>query len=42
MRKFKDMITGAILETDNEFVIEQYLKYADRYREIKGKAESKK
>lgn len=42
MRKFKDLTTGAVLETDNEFVIEQYLKYSDRYQEIKGKPENKK
>ena len=31
MRKFKDMKTGATLETKSEFVAEQYAKYKDRY-----------
>lgn len=39
--KFKDALTGAILETDNEFVISQYKKYADRYKEVKVKPETK-
>lgn len=38
MRKFKDLTTGAKLETDNEFVIAQYEKYAERYSEIKSKS----
>lgn len=37
MRKFKDLITGAVLATDNQFVIDQYLRYSNRYQEIKGK-----
>ena len=39
--KFKDIITGAILESENSFVVEQMKKYKDRYREIKSKAQSK-
>lgn len=31
----KDLITGAKLVTDNEFVIEQFKKHSDRYKEIK-------
>ena len=42
MRKFKDMKTGATLETKSEFVAEQYAKHKDRYREIKGKPEGEK
>lgn len=36
MRKFKDTLTGATLETDNEFVIAQYEKHTDRYQEVKA------
>ena len=40
--KFKDTLTGAVLETNNEFVINQYKKYTDRYKEVKDKTEIKK
>lgn len=33
--KFKDIKTGAILDTDNEFVILQFKKHAERYKEVK-------
>ena len=38
--KFKDLVTGCILECNNEVVVEQYKKHPDRYKEIK--AEPKK
>ena len=40
--KFKDLNTGAILETENNFVIEQYKKYPKRYKEIKNGTETTK
>lgn len=43
--KFRDNLTGATLEVNNEIVIEQYKKHTDRYKEVKEeakKAESKK
>ncbi len=33
--KFKDKVTGLILETKNDFVIGQYKKHANRYQEVK-------
>lgn len=33
--RFIDKITGAKLDTDNEFVIEQLKKYPERYEEAK-------
>jgi hypothetical protein len=33
--KFKDLILGNILETSNEFVINQYKNHTDRYEEVK-------
>lgn len=33
--KVKDLVTGGILETDNAFVIEQFKKNPDRYKEVK-------
>ena len=33
--RFKDTVTGAIVETANEFVVEQFHKHPDRYKEIK-------
>lgn len=33
--KVKDLVTGGILTTDNEFVIEQLKKNPDRYKEVK-------
>lgn len=39
--KFVDVKTGVTLETTNEFVIEQYKKNTDRYKEVKAKAEPK-
>lgn len=39
----RDLVTGAKLVTDNDFVIEQYKKHTDRYKEIKeAKTEPKK
>ena len=38
--KFKDLVTGAVLDANNEMVIEQYKKHTDRYKEVKP--ESKK
>lgn len=35
--KFKDLITGNVIECNNDFVIEQYKKYSDRFKEIKVK-----
>ena len=35
--KFKDLATGYIVESDNEFVIEQYKNHPDKYKEIKAK-----
>lgn len=32
--KFKDLMTGNTLETDNEEVIEQYRHYPERYEEV--------
>ena len=43
--KFRDNLTGATLEVNNEIVIEQYKKHTDRYKEIKPevkKTEAKK
>lgn len=43
--KFKDLVTGAILEVDNAFVVEQCQKHSDRYKEVKPepkKVEEKK
>jgi hypothetical protein len=43
--KFKDIITGATLDVANEFVIEQYKKHTERYKEVKPepkKTEEKK
>ena len=40
--KFKDTVTGFVLETDNKFVIEQYKKHSERYAEIKPKAQKPK
>lgn len=39
--KFRDTLTGVILETRNDFVIAQYLKYPERYEEIKPIKKSK-
>lgn len=39
--KVQDTAIGCIIETDNEFVIEQFKKYPARYKEIK-KVETKK
>ena len=39
--KVQDTVIGCIIETDNEFVIEQLKKYPARYKEIK-KVEPKK
>ena len=35
--KFKDLTTGNIVESENEFVIVQYKNYPDRYKEVKAK-----
>jgi hypothetical protein len=43
--KFIDTVTGAKIEANNDFVIEQYKKYPERYKEEKTpakKAEEKK
>ena len=32
---FKDNVTGAKLDVNNEFVIEQYKKYPERYKVVK-------
>lgn len=43
--KFRDLVTKAVIETDNEFVIEQMKKHRDRYKEVKPetkKTEEKK
>ncbi|MBQ7800367.1 MAG: hypothetical protein IJ370_07720 [Oscillospiraceae bacterium] len=32
--KVKDTVIGCIIETNNEFVIEQLKKYPERYKEI--------
>lgn len=42
---FKDTVTGAKLKVDNEFVVEQFKKNPQRYKEVKNeskKAEEKK
>lgn len=39
--KFKDLQTGRELTTDNSFVIEQYKKYPERYKEVKEKPVTK-
>ena len=39
--KFKDLTTGNIVESENEFVIVQYKNYPDRYKEVKAKKETK-
>lgn len=36
--KVKDIKTGNILNTDNEFVIEQFKKYPKRYKPVTGAA----
>lgn len=36
--KFKDLVTGNVIESDNDFVVEQYKKYPERYKEVKVKA----
>lgn len=33
--KFVDKVTNATLDVVNEFVIEQYKKYPERYKEVK-------
>lgn len=33
----KDLITGNVLQSDNDFVIQQWLKNKERYTEIKNK-----
>lgn len=40
--KFKDLKLGNILETSNEFVIEQYKNHAERYEEIKEEVVTKR
>ena len=43
--KFKDALTGAVLNVTNDVVIEQYKKHSDRYKEVKPetkKADGKK
>lgn len=42
MMVFKDIVTGAKLEVNNEFVVEQYKKYPDRYKEVKAEVEKNK
>ena len=39
--KFKDLITGNVIETENEFVIEQNKKHTEKYKEIKEKPAKK-
>ena len=39
--KFKDTLTGSVLETSNELVIEQFKKHQERYKEVKAKSEAK-
>lgn len=40
--KFTDLLTGYTLETDNDFVIDQYKKNTERYKELKAKKTSDK
>lgn len=42
MKKFKNLITGAIEVVTNPTLIEQYEKYTDRYVEVKGTITNKK
>lgn len=39
--KFKDLVTGNILETENEMVIRQFLTYHDRYKQIEEEKPAK-
>lgn len=40
--KFTDLLTGYTLETDNSFVVDQYKKNPERYKELKVKKTSDK
>ena len=40
--KFKDLRLGNVLETSNEFVINQYRNHADRYQEVREEKEIKR
>ena len=40
--KFKDLRLGNILETSNEFVINQYRNHTDRYEEVREEKEIKR
>ena len=42
MAKFKNVKTGLIEETDNDFVIAQMRKYPGSYEEIKAKTKGEK
>lgn len=37
--KFEDLVTGNVVDSDNEIVIEQYKKHSDRYKPVKIKVE---
>ena len=39
--KFKDLVTGNILETENEMVMRQFQTYHDRYRRIEEEKPAK-
>lgn len=39
MKKFKNLITGAVETITNPMLIEQYKKHTDRYVEVKGSSE---
>lgn len=39
--KFKDTVTGALVATDNPFVVEQYEKHPERFEKVEEKAPKK-